>query len=467
VNTGLPLVTNDPFPQANIVGPESLPHNLNPHFSGFFGTCSHSMAVPGMAPTVGVNDQQPPNSGAFAGLQQYFGGLGAYGAFNQNAFAQAQGLGRFNLNIPPTPGVPPMGLGLWPTFGGALVAEAAPATAATSSHGASFMQSILSQPGPDAASPLSSGQLGVSGNGSRPPGTTPPMSGATLTGGVTGSISSGEGLSAAQVRVEPGQFLPAPHPGQWAIPMPNMFPGHAAQPVAWHVSVPLGIPNPTEPLGFGREQPPLPTPAPFLPGVTQARPLFAGLPARRRMPGPGNISSLESLLGGLLPTVSTPQVTIDGVTSKRARFAPTANPVATTSDGPASSEKDDEKDLKDGRQESIVEKRLKQNREAARRSRERKRQLKEELHRRMPVLQKQHDDLAAEVDQLMKSMPVHSAPCFSTLRIRTDHHGADSKHCQSCATHQRTVLKSYARPNSATCGSVLCTYPACCWMPFW
>jgi bZIP transcription factor len=57
-----------------------------------------------------------------------------------------------------------------------------------------------------------------------------------------------------------------------------------------------------------------------------------------------------------------------------------------------------------GRQESVVEKRLKQNREAARRSRERKRLLKEELQRRMPILQKQHDHMVAEVDELMKSM---------------------------------------------------------------
>jgi hypothetical protein len=404
-------MTNDPFAQANIVGPESLPHNVNPHFSGFFGGCSHSMAVPGMAPTVGVNDPQPPNPAAFAGLQQYFGGLGTYGAFNQNAFAQAQGLGRFNLNMPPTPGVPPMGVGLWPKFGGALMAEAGPATAVASSHGASFMQSVLSQAGPEAGGPLGSGQLGLSGNGVRTLGTMPPMSGATLTGGVTGSVSSGEGLSAAQVWVEPGQFLPGPQPSQWAIPMPNVPTGQVAQPLAWHVSMPLGIQNPNEPIGFGREQPPLPAPAPFLPGLTQAQQsALAGVSARHGLPGPGNISSLESPAGGLLPTVSTSQATSDGVASKRARFAATANPVATTSDGPASSEKDDEKDAKDGRQESIVEKRLKQNREAARRSRERKRQLKEELHRRMPVLQKQHDDLAAEVDELMKSMPVHSAP---------------------------------------------------------
>lgn len=58
------------------------------------------------------------------------------------------------------------------------------------------------------------------------------------------------------------------------------------------------------------------------------------------------------------------------------------------------------------RHENVVEKRLKQNREAARRSRERKRHLKEELRRRLPILQEQHDAMAAEVDNLMKCIQV-------------------------------------------------------------
>lgn len=63
-----------------------------------------------------------------------------------------------------------------------------------------------------------------------------------------------------------------------------------------------------------------------------------------------------------------------------------------------------------GKNESVVEKRLKQNREAARRSRERKRLLKEDLQRRLPELQAQHDAMVAEVDELMSSVWVRRLP---------------------------------------------------------
>ena len=52
----------------------------------------------------------------------------------------------------------------------------------------------------------------------------------------------------------------------------------------------------------------------------------------------------------------------------------------------------------------MVEKRLKQNREAARRSRDRKRQLKEDLRNRIPVLQEEHDSLTDQVDELLKHL---------------------------------------------------------------
>jgi uncharacterized protein YhaN len=54
--------------------------------------------------------------------------------------------------------------------------------------------------------------------------------------------------------------------------------------------------------------------------------------------------------------------------------------------------------------ESVVEKRLKQNREAARRSRDRKRRLKEELRSRIPMLQEEHDMLTDQVDDVMKHL---------------------------------------------------------------
>ena len=68
-----------------------------------------------------------------------------------------------------------------------------------------------------------------------------------------------------------------------------------------------------------------------------------------------------------------------------------------------------------GKQESVVEKRLKQNREAARRSRERKRLLKEDLQRRLPELQQQHDDMVAEVDELMSSVWVRHLLALARL----------------------------------------------------
>lgn len=101
----------------------------------------------------------------------------------------------------------------------------------------------------------------------------------------------------------------------------------------------------------------------------------------------------------------------EGATPKRARHTYRAGAGAASASGAATSEgasdgagKEREKSKDDDKALSLVEKRLKQNREAARRSRERKRHLKEELRRRMPVLQKQHDEMAAEVDELMKSM---------------------------------------------------------------
>lgn len=98
-----------------------------------------------------------------------------------------------------------------------------------------------------------------------------------------------------------------------------------------------------------------------------------------------------------------------GTAPKRARHAYRAGGSSTggaaTSEGASDGAgKEKEKSKDDDKALSLVEKRLKQNREAARRSRERKRHLKEELRRRMPVLQKQHDEMAAEVDELMKSM---------------------------------------------------------------
>ena len=71
------------------------------------------------------------------------------------------------------------------------------------------------------------------------------------------------------------------------------------------------------------------------------------------------------------------------------------------------------------RHESIAEKRLKQNRDAARRSRERKRQLKEELQRRLPLLQQQHDSMA-EVDELMRCMRVRAA-CVADCPLCPEH----------------------------------------------
>lgn len=56
----------------------------------------------------------------------------------------------------------------------------------------------------------------------------------------------------------------------------------------------------------------------------------------------------------------------------------------------------------------MVEKRLKQNREAARRSRDRKRQLKEDLRNRIPALQEEHDSLTEQVDELMKHLWVRT-----------------------------------------------------------
>eukprot|EP00892_Ulva_mutabilis_P001508 jgi/Ulvmu1/11358/UM075_0018.1 len=100
----------------------------------------------------------------------------------------------------------------------------------------------------------------------------------------------------------------------------------------------------------------------------------------------------------------------EGTASKRARHTYRAGAAGGASGAGASegasegTGKEKEKDKDDDKALSLVEKRLKQNREAARRSRERKRHLKEELRRRMPVLQKQHDEMAAEVDELMKSM---------------------------------------------------------------
>lgn len=98
-----------------------------------------------------------------------------------------------------------------------------------------------------------------------------------------------------------------------------------------------------------------------------------------------------------------------------------------------------EKDKDDDKALSLVEKRLKQNREAARRSRERKRHLKEELRRRMPVLQKQHDEMAAEVDELMKSMWVRGRAPWSrvtapaaTGRFLCASHGT-SRACAACS----------------------------------
>jgi hypothetical protein len=62
--------------------------------------------------------------------------------------------------------------------------------------------------------------------------------------------------------------------------------------------------------------------------------------------------------------------------------------------------------------ESVVEKRLKQNREAARRSRDRKRRLKEELRSRIPMLQEEHDMLTDQVDDVMKHLWVRvHRPC--------------------------------------------------------
>lgn len=63
--------------------------------------------------------------------------------------------------------------------------------------------------------------------------------------------------------------------------------------------------------------------------------------------------------------------------------------------------------------ESVVEKRLKQNREAARRSRDRKRQLKEYLRDRIPVLQEEHATLTDQVHELMKHLWV----CSSSLPL--------------------------------------------------
>jgi hypothetical protein len=69
----------------------------------------------------------------------------------------------------------------------------------------------------------------------------------------------------------------------------------------------------------------------------------------------------------------------------------------------------------------MVEKRLKQNREAARRSRDRKRKLKESLQQRMPLLQSQHDRLLAAVDKLMQHMWVwhqcHASACMLWMPI--------------------------------------------------
>lgn len=113
----------------------------------------------------------------------------------------------------------------------------------------------------------------------------------------------------------------------------------------------------------------------------------------------------------------------EGTTPKRARHAYRSGGAGASASGAATSEgasdgagKDREKSKDDDKALSLVEKRLKQNREAARRSRERKRHLKEELRRRMPVLQKQHDEMAAEVDELMKSMWVRC----SVLCLRCD-----------------------------------------------
>lgn len=99
-----------------------------------------------------------------------------------------------------------------------------------------------------------------------------------------------------------------------------------------------------------------------------------------------------------------------------------------------------------------MEKRLKQNREAARRSRERKRMLKEELQRRMPLLQKQHDDMVAEVDELMKSMWVRfvrltaavSDPCSHTFAALSPLLGKElhTAFCKMAATHASMLWRS-------------------------
>jgi Flp pilus assembly protein TadB len=95
----------------------------------------------------------------------------------------------------------------------------------------------------------------------------------------------------------------------------------------------------------------------------------------------------------------------DNTRSKRAR---TSGASAAAAAAAATGDSGGRAERSAGKNESVVEKRLKQNREAARRSRERKRLLKEELQRRLPVLQKQHEDMVVEVDELMRSMWVRT-----------------------------------------------------------
>lgn len=56
--------------------------------------------------------------------------------------------------------------------------------------------------------------------------------------------------------------------------------------------------------------------------------------------------------------------------------------------------------------QKLVMKRLKQNRESARKSRERKKLYKEHLQQRIPILRKQHEEMSASLDVMLKTVRV-------------------------------------------------------------
>jgi hypothetical protein len=119
--------------------------------------------------------------------------------------------------------------------------------------------------------------------------------------------------------------------------------------------------------------------------------------------GPGKRARRGGSGGGTQATGSIPGGT--GTASHAAASGDSgaqaaAGMACATSAGPLAAAEEEEQ------HENIVEKRLKQNREAARRSRERKRHLKEELQQRLPILQQQHDAMASEVDKLIKCIRV-------------------------------------------------------------